>query len=68
MKRLAWYHLAWTLVITVVTGIVFGYAASDWWRHGQPPIYHYWFQQLIVVCGAYRAQYHFKAFNVARKT
>jgi uncharacterized membrane protein YfcA len=67
MTKLARYHLVWTLVLIVVTGIVFGYAAGDWWKHGRPPIFHYWFQQLVVVCGAYRIQYHARAFNSARK-
>jgi hypothetical protein len=63
--NLARYHMVWAFALAAVTGLVFGNAVSDWWKHGQPPIYHYWFQQLIVVCGAYRAWYHFSAARKA---
>jgi len=67
VTRLATYHLAWALVMLVVTGIVLGYAVSQWLKLGQPPVYQFWMQQLIVVCGAYRFNYHLGAFNRANK-
>jgi drug/metabolite transporter superfamily protein YnfA len=68
MKPLARYHLIWSIVLLAVTGIVFGFALAQWLKQGRPPIWHFWAEQMIVVAGAYRAWYHIKAFNAARKS
>jgi len=68
VKPLARYHLAWALVLLVVTGIVFGYTLTDWLKQGRPPIYHFWAQQMLIVAGAYSAWARIKAFNNSRKS
>lgn len=67
MKPIARYHLLWAIALLVVTGVVLGFAATQWFKQGRPPIHHFWAEQMIVVAGAYSAWMHIKAFNKARK-
>ncbi len=65
MKRLARYHLVATIVMALVTLTVLAIAVRQWLKEGRPPVYTMWPEQALVVCGAYRALYHFKAFRKA---
>lgn len=67
MNKLARYHLVWSIILLVVTGVVLGFAVTSWFKQGRPAIWHFWAEQMIVVAGAYRFWYHLQAFNKARK-
>ena len=65
MNPRARYNLIWAIALAIATITSCVIAVHAWFAQGRPPVYKFWGEQMIIVCGAYLTWARIKAVRAA---